>query len=97
MNTYSLKTYPNDFSFLVSCPVEWNCRIHRLLLCKGVIFPNVCTIYDSKQSYGEVPVMLLDLWGMRSTLHCHRSQVPYGLGGVAPVGQIELNCVLTLN
>ena len=48
-------------------PVGWDCRIHRLLLCRGVRPPpNVCPGYDNKQSDGEVPAML-ELWGMRST------------------------------
>ena len=43
------------------------CRIHRLLLCRGVrLPPNECPGFDTKQSDGEVPVML-ELWGMRST------------------------------
>ena len=35
---------------------------------------NEGTGYDTEQSDGEVPVML-ELWGMQSTLHCHGSQV----------------------
>ena len=50
----------------VYCPVGWGCGIHRLHLCKGVRSPNECPGYDTKQSDGEVPVML-DLWGMWST------------------------------
>ena len=41
-----------------SLPVGWGCRIHRLLLCRGVRPPNECSGYDSKRSDGEVPVML---------------------------------------
>ena len=42
-------------------------RINRLLLCRGVRPTiNECPGYDTKQSDGEVPVML-ELWGMRST------------------------------
>ena len=48
------------------CPVGWGCRIHRLHLCRGVRPPNECPGYDTKQSDGEVPVML-GLWGMQST------------------------------
>ena len=41
------------------CPVGWGCRIHRLLLCWGVRPPtHKCPWYDTKQSDGEVPVML---------------------------------------
>ena len=51
------------------------CRIHRLLLCRGVRHPpNECPGYDTKQSNAEVPV-ILELWGMRSTPFCHRTQV----------------------
>ena len=58
------------------CPVGWGCRIHRLLLCREVRppTPNECPGYDTKQSDGEVPVVL-KLWGM---LYCHRSQVHSG-------------------
>ena len=49
-----------------SCPVGWGCRIHWLLLCRGVRPPpNECPGYDTKQSDGEVLVML-GLWGMQS-------------------------------
>ena len=52
---------------LISCPVSWGCRIHRLLLCRGVSPPpNECPGYDAKQSEGEVLAML-ELWGMQST------------------------------
>ena len=49
-------------------PVSWGCRIHRLLLCRGVrpTSHNEYPRYDTKQSDGEVPAML-ELWGMRST------------------------------
>ena len=53
-----------------SCPVCWGCRIHQLHLCRGVRPPtkkkNECSGYDTKQSDGEVPVML-ELLGMWST------------------------------
>ena len=55
------------YSFLI-CPVGWGCRIHRLHLCRGVrLPPNECPRYDTKQSDGEVPVML-EPGGMQSTL-----------------------------
>ena len=31
-----------------SCPVNWCCRIHRLLLCRGVDPANKCPEYDTK-------------------------------------------------
>ena len=40
----------------IVCPVGWGCRIH-LYECPG---------YDTKQSDGEVPV-IVELWGMQST------------------------------
>ena len=50
------------------CPVDWDCRIHRLHLCRGVTPPppNEYPGYDTKRSDGEAPVML-GLWGMWST------------------------------
>ena len=60
---------------IVYCPVDWGCRIHQLHLCRGVILPpNECPGYDTKQSDGEVPVML-ELWECGISLHCHCSQV----------------------
>ena len=38
---------------------------------------NECPGYDTKQADGEVPVML-EVWGMRTTLHCHRRPVQSG-------------------
>ena len=46
---------------------------------EGQDSPNEYPGCDTKQSDGEVPVML-ELWGKRSTLHCHRSQVHSGPG-----------------
>ena len=57
------------------CPVSWGCRIHRLILCRRVRPHNECPGYNTKQSDGEVSVML-ELW--RILLHCHRFQVHSG-------------------
>ena len=57
---------PSVLSSVIGCPVGWGCRILQLLLCRGVRPPNECPGYDTKQSDGEVPVML-ELWGMQST------------------------------
>ena len=67
------------------CPVGWGCRIHRLLLCRGVRPPptNGCPVYDTKQSDGEVPAML-ELWGMRSTPLLPLLPGPLWPGVVAP-------------
>ena len=68
----------------VCCPVGWGCRIHRLLLCRGVRPPpNECPGYDTKQSDGEVPAML-ELWGMRSTPSLPSLPGPLWPGVVAP-------------
>ena len=65
-------------SFKISCVfqkiwhhfVYWpNCldvRIFRLLLCEEEDPTNECPRYDTKQSDGEVPVMM-EVWGMRNT------------------------------
>ena len=81
-----------------TCRVAWGCRIHKLLHYRGVRPPpHEWAGYDTKQSVGEVPVML-ELWGMQSTPSL--SLLPSSLwpGVVAPdrvlsIGQIELNCV----
>ena len=51
---------------LFHCPIGWGCRIYRLHLCRGVKKKQWVSWYDTKQSDGEVPVML-ELWGMQGT------------------------------
>ena len=52
---------------ILLCPVGWGCRIHRLILCRGVRAPhNECSGYDTKESDYEGPAML-ELRGMRNT------------------------------
>ena len=70
------------------------CRIYRLILCSVVRPPNKCPGYDTKQSAGEVPVML-ELWGMQSTPLFPFLPGPPWPGVVAPnraisMDQIEL-------
>ena len=62
---------------------------------------NECPGYDTKQSDGEVLVML-ELWGMRSIPLLPSLPDPFWHEVVAPdrvlsFGQIEWNCVLMLN
>ena len=62
---------------------------------------NRCPGYDTKQSDGEVPVML-ELWGMQSTPSLPLLPGLLWLWVVAPdralsLGQIELNSVIMLN
>ena len=73
------------YEMLLTYPVGWCCRIHRLLLCRGVRPPppNECPGYDTKQSDGEAPV-ILELWGMRSTLSLLSLPGPLWPGVVAP-------------
>ena len=60
------------------------CRIHRLHLCRRVRPPpHVCPGYDTKQSDGEVPV-ILGLWGIQSTLLLPLLPGPLWPGMVAP-------------
>ena len=84
------------------CPVGWGCRIHWLLLGRGVRPPpQWVSCYDAKQSDGEVPVML-ELWGRRSTPLLPSLLGPLWPGVVAPdKGPIywlnRTNCILMLN
>ena len=70
--------------WFISCPVGWDCRIHRLQLYRGVRPPpNEFLGYDTKQSDGEVPV-IMGLWGMRSTPSLPLLPGPLWPGMVAP-------------
>ena len=86
---------------IFDCPVGWGCRIHRLLLCRGVRSPpHECPGYDTKQSDGEVPAML-ELWGMRSTPSLPLLPGPLWPGVVAPdkdpiYGLNRINSILML-
>ena len=61
----------------------WGCRLHQLLLCRGVRHPpNECPVYDTKQSDGEVSVMQ-ELWVMRSTSSLPSLPGPFWQGVVA--------------
>ena len=53
---------------LDSCPVGWGCRIHWLLLYRGVRLPQRVSWYDIKQSDGKMPVILelLRMWSTPS-------------------------------
>ena len=68
----------------LNCPVSWGCRIHWLLLCRGVRpLSNKFPGYGTKQSDGEVPVML-ELWVMWSTPSLPSLPGPLRLGMIAP-------------
>ena len=74
-----------------ACPVSWGCRIHQLLLCRGVRLPTL-----NKYPGVEVQIMLQStplLLSFPGPLR-PRAVAP---DRVLPVGQIILNCVLMLN
>ena len=85
------------------CLVSWGCRVHRLLLSWGVRSTpqNECPGCNTKQSDGQVPVML-EIGVLRST-----PSLPLFPSSLWPVmiepdrvpsmGQIERNCVLMRN
>ena len=79
-------------------PIGWGCRIHWLHLCTGVRPSQRVSWYDTKQSDGEVPVILV-LWGMRSTPLLLSLPDPHWPGVVTPdralsMGWIELTAYL---
>ena len=91
-------------SIIAFCPVGWGCRTHQLHLYRGLRphpTHNKGLEYDTKQSDGEVPVML-GLWEMRNT-----PSLPLLPGSLWPrvvapdralsMGYIEPNCPLMLN
>ena len=68
--------------------------------CGAVKLPQKCPRYNTKQSDGEVPVML-ERWGRWSTPSLPALPDPLWPRVMAPekdisMGQIELNCVLIL-
>ena len=78
-----------------------NTRTAALQRRKTPTTTNRCPGYDTKQPDGEVPVML-ELWGMRSTLSLPSLPGPPWPGVVAHdrilfMDQIKVNCALMLN
>ena len=71
---FHLSIYLSQFVHIQLCQVGLDSRIHRLHLCRGVRSPNECPGCDTKQSDGDVP-MMLGFWGCDAPLHCHCSQV----------------------
>ena len=73
-----VQVFSCEISPIVVCPVGWDCRIHRLLLCRGVTPPptsvldmtlnNLMVRFQQCWSFGECGV----------PLHCHCSQVHSG-------------------
>ena len=62
----------------IDCPVGWGCRIHRLLLCRGVRPPPMSVLY---MTLNNLMVRFQQCWSFGECgvpLHCHRSQVHSG-------------------
>ena len=74
---------------LFGCPVGWGCRIHWLHLCRGIRPRKWASWYDTKQSDGEVPVML-GLWRIRSTSSLSLLPGPLWSGVAAPDRALSL-------
>ena len=77
------------------------CRCSFSCNCYCFYSHHECPGYDNKRYDGEVPVMM-ELWGMRSIRSLPSLLSPLWFGMVAPdrvqsMGQVELNCVFTLN
>ena len=99
----SVSNNTKELTYLnTNCSVGWGCKIHRLLLCREVRpLLNECPGYDTKESNGEVPVML-EPWGIRSTpsLTLFLGRLWPGLvvaDRVLSLGQIELSNIFMLN
>ena len=66
------------------CPASWGSKIYRLHHCRGIRPPPLwMSWYGTKQSDGEVPVML-ELWGMWSIPSLTLLSGPLRPGMVAP-------------
>ena len=93
---YNPTNHPTNQPSIFDQSTGGGCRIHWFHLCKVVIpSTNECLEYDTKQSDREVPVML-ELWGMQSTLSLPLLLGPLSSGVVEPdrvlsIGQIEIN------
>ena len=82
-------------------PVDWGCRMHLLVLCRGTRHHQRVSWYDTNQSDGEVPLML-GLWGMRNTPSLPSLPGPLWAGVVATdkdliYGLNRTNCILMLS
>ena len=95
---YICKFYP-EYVFMYASQCVKFCLVN-CFFAKRYPPPNECPAYDTKQSDGELWVML-ELWGMQSTPLLLSLPGPFWPGVVAPdrvlsMGQIELNSVLML-
>ena len=89
-------THTHTYIYIyIYCSVGWGCKIHWLLLFRGVRpHSNECSQHDIK-SDGEVPVLIV-LWEMWSTPSLQLLPGPLWPGVIATdkvlsLGQIELN------
>ena len=84
---YKQRTQLNDHLWPRDGPVVWSCRIYKQtasLQRSKTPLPNECPAYDTKQSDGELPVML-EIREMRCTPSLPSLPGPLRLGVVAPI------------
>ena len=82
-------------------PVDWGCWYTDCISAEGKHCLNECYGNDTKQSDGEIPVVL-ELWGIQSIPFLKSPPKPLSAGVVAHdrvlcLGQIQLNRVIMLN
>ena len=77
LSSHVLLSNKNYFQpIILGCPVSWSCRIHRLLLCRGVRPPPPKSVLD--MALDNLMVRFQQCWCFGECgvpLHCHRSQV----------------------
>ena len=79
------------------CLVGQDCKLHRLYLCKGLIpHHNECREYDTKQSDGEVSLMM-ELSAMQSASSLPSLPGPLWPGVVALDRVLSMSQVVMLN
>ena len=82
LRLYNAAIPKKDFNVLIHfiyCPVGWGCRIHWLLLCRGVRPPPPTRVLD--MTLNNLMVRFQQCWSFGECgvpLHCHRSQVHSG-------------------
>ena len=84
-NFQLIDVYTQIRFLLLLCPLGWGCRINRRNLCRRVRRLNECLEYNTKQSDGEVTVML-ELWGMWNIPSFPLISGPLWSGMAAPGG-----------
>ena len=78
---------------VILCPVGWGCRIHRLLLCRGVRHPSTSVLDIILNNL----MVRFKLWGMLSTPSLPSLPGPLWPGVVAPDVCISLRLSICLS